>query len=63
MEWISMKDQRPPKDGRFLIYSLEGVSVGTYLKDYNNGDIFIYPSYQPCNLVTHWMPLPPSPKE
>ena len=47
-QWISIKDELPPKDGRYLFYDeFLGPRVGAY--------------YVECTLVkeiTHWMPLP-----
>ena len=50
--WISVEDQLPEKDGRYLFYDeVLGPQVSAY--------------YDGCSLVssiTHWMPLPAAPK-
>ena len=51
--WISVEDELPPKDGRYLFYdTFLGPRVSAY--------------YVECTLVeeiTHWMHLPQPPKE
>ena len=60
-QWVSVKDEYPPKDAMVLFYSQnEGVSEGFWDNDrwyLAVGTISILPS-----LVTHWMPLPNPPK-
>lgn len=50
-QWISIKEELPPKDGRYLFYDeFLGPRVSAY--------------YVECTLVkeiTHWMPLPQAP--
>ena len=70
MEWISVKDQLPKKDGDSSIYCLvfdsyNGIVVRPYNEvhgcwDQEDGDDYY------CDAVggkiTHWMPLPEPPK-
>lgn len=68
MEWISVKDRLPDKNGDFLAYvpnekdnTKERVET-LYYMDINNwfkGDYYSRKVYG----VTHWMPLPEPPKE
>ena len=66
-EWISVKDKLPLDSRNILIYSKDwGVGYGWYTDwqgwyyCYYDGDEFIH---IPENDITHWMPLPESPKE
>lgn len=52
-EWISVKDRLPDVGKFVLIYN----EINGVLLDYYDGATFGY--YD----VTHWMPLPPPPKE
>ena len=64
-DWISVKDRLPEKMKRVLVYDdHEGICKGYRSEDYW--------SFEPCGdyaldsllyRVTHWMPLPESPKE
>ena len=57
MEWISVKDELPEKDGLYIIYSpFFNIQTRMYYK--HHGDRFF------GNMkATHWMPLPEPPKE
>lgn len=61
MEWISVKELFPDKDGRFLVYE---PNVGVYIAfvTKQNGDYFWWASsLTPRNAITHWMTLPKEP--
>lgn len=71
MEWISVKDRLPSKEGHYLVYedvsSFETNDVSSFLVDYFNiyrtekGTVEKwFSSYEDA---THWMPLPEPPKE
>jgi hypothetical protein len=57
MEWISVKDRLPRKDGDYIVYTpssnISKVRKCSYTVLYGWG----------INEVTHWMPLPSPPKE
>ena len=59
MEWISVKDHLPESDVPVLLYHHPyiGVDMRTNPKD---GNIWSSTSKES---VTHWMPLPPNPKD
>lgn len=64
-EWVSVKD-RLPKDGQdVLAYLNDGEETRIAPCNYSNGVWF--DSVMNCAVVlqdvTHWMPLPPPPKE
>lgn len=69
MEWISVKDRLPDRDGNYLCCFQTGY-IYTEMYD-NNGFYdyepeFISTEYEKIyhnNIVTHWMPLPEPPKE
>ena len=51
--WISVEDELPPQDGRYIFYSdTMGVSEAYYYADISLNEH-----------VTHWMPLPETPKK
>jgi len=56
MEWISMKEQRPPMNEVVLIFEQDYSGAGGIYK-VNTKYLRI------TDRVTHWMPLPPPPKE
>ncbi|WMI81827.1 DUF551 domain-containing protein [Anaerotignum sp. MB30-C6] len=61
MQWISAKDRLPEKQTRVLVRTTDGYSgttVGWILWDEWYTDLG-----QQSKGVTHWMPLPESPKE
>lgn len=64
MEWVSVKDKLPEKQGRYLIY-------GRFTCDCPNQVMEAYYLFKPRKFmidgiysknVTHWMPLPEPPK-
>lgn len=58
--WISVKDDFPEKDGRYLVYE-PGVGVYDAFTTSQNGKYFWWEnSLKPRN-VTHWMQLPEPP--
>lgn len=75
MEWISVKDKLPEKDGWYLVYA-PGYWGNNRIFGLSN---FAYSKFEkkfkakwgiergcssiPCACVTHWMPLPEPPKE
>lgn len=73
MEWISVKDRLPKKNGRYLCYTeFPNISsVGVYYygrlenEDDRKGFYFFDSEYGDVEAsnVTHWMELPEPPKE
>ncbi len=63
MEWISVKDKTPSQNGNYLAYwcdkNTNSSFIGECLYQKSHGFTFV----RNRNLVTHWMPLPPKPKE
>lgn len=75
MEWISIKDRLPEKEGEYLCYRHSFVGCGGYCAILRYGTIYNkgrqrtfyffdsdYGNISVAN-VTHWMELPESPKE
>lgn len=71
-EWMPIKTA--PKDGRFLWLIEDGADLGLLLdhqfcgywasdKRYLTGGSWKYINYDGLANPTHWMPLPPPPKE
>ena len=58
-EWISVEDRLPNEEGACLIVHSNGSDCGYYFADTKlfDADTYDFPE------VTHWMPLPESPKE
>ena len=50
--WISVEDELPKKDGRYLFYD---ETSGVYTSAY-------YVEFSLLGSITHWMPLPQAPK-
>ncbi len=62
MEWIKIDDQPVPKEGHFLVFYKEYMSVVEHLYDDDEGKPhFIDGGSVICN-VSHWMPLPGAPE-
>lgn len=74
MEWISIKDRLPEKDGRYLCYRRSYVGDGSYCDILRYGTIYDsgkrrtfyffdsdYGDVEAGN-VTHWMELPEPPE-
>lgn len=70
MEWISVKDRLPDKEGFYLVYS--PIQQNNHVLSVDGGravhmssdlhiDIFFENGF--LKFVTHWMPLPKQPKE
>ena len=57
MEWISVKEKNPDKEGDYLILRAGIIQIDFYLK--RLGANCWSNSYQ----LTHWMPLPDLPKD
>jgi len=65
MEWIKVADKLP-EEGQIVIYyfSVTGIDIGQYNKDEETGiNVFSGCNGWLGDDVTHWMPLPKSPKE
>ena len=78
MEWISVKDRLPKKNGRYLCYrplhymkilKMSAIGIYYYGRMENEGDrkgfYFFDSDYGDVEIsnVTHWMELPEPPKE
>jgi len=63
-EWISVKDRLPPDDEHVLIFipCYPGISLGSFHSDYGWNDRCDSIQMPHDNKVTHWMPLPETPK-
>lgn len=56
MQWVSVKDRLPLPDAMVLCCSKDGViHTGYHYDCWHTGRFPVF--------VTHWMPLPPSPRE
>jgi len=64
MEWISVKDRLPEKNGRYIVNSsfYKNDPVMTSYFGYRDGSKILPVSFY-CKDVTHWQPLPEPPKE
>ena len=62
MEWIKCSDKLPDKDTPVLCYDGTYIEVSEYWYDENHKHVFINPPAPPKDYITHWMPLPPPPK-
>ena len=63
MEWISLKDRLPEKNGHYLFCATEAISNDRYLcqvKYWCRGEIRPF-DYAPSVCFTHWLPLPEPP--
>ncbi len=58
-EWISVKDRLPDVGIDVLVYYRNECDVARYSDTYR----CFFAGMYPCENVTHWMPLPKTPKE
>lgn len=56
LNWISVKDKLPKANGMYIVYVQGGNSATGWIW-YENGN-----EYDITDIVTHWMPLPESPR-
>lgn len=66
MKWISVKDRFPPNTNDVLVFDDRGrMSVSCYFYSDHGGMMVWEQRDDQIGLgdVTHWMPLPPPPKE
>lgn len=54
-EWISVTDQLPEKDGRYLVFIDLGIVISRFYATVPDPHFFQHNT-------THWMPLPEPPK-
>ncbi len=59
MEWINADDELPKRGCNVIVFNCMCVTTAGW--DNLEDRFFIGPAY--LNGVTHWMPLPPAPKE
>lgn len=63
MEWISVKDRMPEDDATYLVYGRNGYGIG-FAVYYGDGEWLTCDDLTNITrFITHWMPLPESPKE
>ena len=63
MEWISVKDRLPEDDATYLVYGRNGYGI-VFAVYYGDGEWLTWDDLTNITrFVTHWMPLPPLPKE
>lgn len=76
-QWISVKERMPEKSCQVLCYSESGeifnaeydsnidvaFQIGFWDQYYDDTLGFYGEDWNPCDTVTHWMPLPEPPKE
>lgn len=79
-QWIPVEEKRPPFDWKddgtwstslpILIYSIHGISIGTFQLDHVIGKsywLFDGSKHEEFSdgyrLITHWMPLPEAPRK
>lgn len=61
MKWINIKDQKPNKNSKVIIYFRDGtMDISTFNEEFEPWytNLFFYNK----NKITHWMPLPPKPE-
>lgn len=64
MDWINVKDRMPERDKKVLCYCYDKyMDVMEYWYDEDGKPNFFNPPAPPVDCVTHWMPLPPPPKD
>lgn len=65
MEWISIEDRLPEKDGFYLVYAKSDNPFipEVYVQEYVQEIGFTYDGEWVDTRATHWMPLPKPPKE
>lgn len=78
MQWISVKDRLPEKDGEYLVFTEQrdcfnalfeseigdGGEFGVWLNSYHPDTLgFLDSEWQEYEGITHWMPLPEPPEE
>ena len=63
MDWISVKDRLPEDDATYLVYGRNGYGI-VFAVYYGDGEWLTWADLTNITrFVTHWMPLPPPPKE
>ena len=62
-EWISVKDQEPPKDTKILCFYDGYIDVLEYWYDEVGEKVFFNPPIANVTGVSHWMPLPKPPED
>ena len=66
MEWISVKERLPERDGMYIVHTRnltawKPLKHNVFIAEYCFND-FVFRGWEDNN-VTHWMPLPEPPKE
>ena len=64
-EWVSVEDELPARDGVYLVFTTRGSVTTAHFyaeKTFSDGHRKSA-NWQGNRNVTHWMPLPKSPKE
>lgn len=62
MEWISVKDRMPEKHVMVILANSDRVAPG-YLEQFGLFFVVLGGNDRILGQATHWMPLPPPPKE
>jgi hypothetical protein len=64
MEWISVEDEILPRDGgTYLIADSKRGFVAPHIRGTIHNNINTNWDWQYGEAITHWMPLPPPPKD
>lgn len=68
MSWISVKDELPKSNFCWYLICTEGMATMSFFEKHENGDVYWLchndaEDRDEWDNVTHWMPLPPPPKD
>lgn len=63
-EWISVKERLPENDGSYLVIVSEDKTMPPYviIRIFYNGRFEAFTEPFEKRIITHWMPLPPTPE-
>ena len=64
LEWVSVKDKLPEDGKRVIMFATDIVTIGTHnakVPQWSGDGAYYHGGWY--DMVTHWMPLPPAPKE